>query len=175
MINITKTNRKGGFTLIETMVAITIFLITIFLVTQVYIETIRMERVAYGLLGRDNSVRYALELMARDIRMAKADSISISDSDTSDIFYDTLDMGVYYSGTSYSSVKYGLRNDRIERTGGFITSSGVTISELNFKKDDTYYQPRIIISFKASVGSSKPIFIQTSVTPRYPYIREISP
>ncbi|MCX6737108.1 MAG: prepilin-type N-terminal cleavage/methylation domain-containing protein [Candidatus Parcubacteria bacterium] len=172
MINIIKTNKKGGFTLIETMVAITIFLITIFLVTQVYIETIRMERVAYGLLNRDNSVRYALELMARDIRMAKADSISISDSDLSDAFYDVLDMGVYYSGNSYSTVKYELKNGRIERTGGFITGANVIISELNFEKDDTYYQPRIIISFKASVGSSS-IFIQTSVTPRYPYIREI--
>lgn len=66
--NFSKKN-LGGFTLIEVLVSVVIFLMTIMAISQIFISVIRSERVAYALLNSENNIRNNLELMARAIRM----------------------------------------------------------------------------------------------------------
>lgn len=66
--NFSKKN-AAGFTLIEVLVSVVIFLMTIMAVSQIFISVIRSERAAYALLNSENNIRNNLELMARGIRM----------------------------------------------------------------------------------------------------------
>jgi len=65
------TRYKRGFTLVEVLVSVGIFLLTIMAISQIFITVIRSERVAYALLNSENNIRNNLELMARTIRMGK--------------------------------------------------------------------------------------------------------
>ncbi len=70
------TRYKKGFTLIEVLVSVGIFLLTIMAISQIFITIIRSERVAYALLNSENNIRNNLELMAKTIRMGKNFSLS---------------------------------------------------------------------------------------------------
>jgi len=60
---------KRGFTLVEVLVSVGIFLLTIIAISQIFISVIRSEKLAYTLLNSENNIRNNLELMARAIRM----------------------------------------------------------------------------------------------------------
>jgi len=65
------TRYKRGFTLIEVLVSVGVFLLTILAISQIFITVIRSERIAYALLNSENNIRNNVELMAKTIRMGK--------------------------------------------------------------------------------------------------------
>jgi len=66
---INKRNNNKGFTLIEVLVATSIFVLTMMVLSQIFISVIRSEKLAYALLDTENIIRNNLEYMARAIRM----------------------------------------------------------------------------------------------------------
>jgi len=66
-----------GFTLLEILVSIAIFMIAIGAITSIFISGIILQRRVLAEQEIFNQVSYALEYMGRAIRMAKKDDISI--------------------------------------------------------------------------------------------------
>ncbi len=63
--------KRKAFTLIETLVSVTVFMVALVILSQVYINIVRSERVAYALLNSENNIRNNLEIIARSVRMGK--------------------------------------------------------------------------------------------------------
>lgn len=152
-----------GLTLIEVLVALSVFVLTLTALIQIYISSLRAERLAYSLLNAENSVRYALELMARDIRMGAGFSADGS----------SLSFTSYYGGNE-NNVIYRLDNKRLKRNEVFITPSSIVIEPLGTNafivyQDSLTQQPFVTIKLKASIterGKTYTFPLETSVAPR---------
>ena len=77
---INKRNNNKGFTLIEVLVATSIFVLTMMVLSQIFISVIQSEKLAYALLDTENIIRNNLEYMARAIRMGTKFSSSPDNS-----------------------------------------------------------------------------------------------
>ncbi len=165
----------GGFTLIEVLVAMTLFVATLVLLSQIYVSAMRSERVAYALLQNEESVRYALDTMSKTIRMGKGTSFNISDDKKS------LDFDYYYvdptgNNTGWQHITYTFENNTITRD--FLGAANLSLLPESVKitsgtfgltplKSDQ--QAEVTISFTAisKVGDREyPFQIRTAVTPR---------
>jgi prepilin-type N-terminal cleavage/methylation domain-containing protein len=91
------TRYKRGFTLIEVLVSVGLFLMTILAISQIFITVIRSEKVAYALLNSENNIRNNLEMMAKTIRMGKNFNLS---SDNQELCFD------YYLDNRWQSLCY---------------------------------------------------------------------
>ena len=80
------TRYKRGFTLIEVLVSVGLFLMTILAISQIFITVIRSEKVAYALLNSENNIRNNLEMMAKTIRMGK--NFNLSPYDGKELCFD---------------------------------------------------------------------------------------
>ncbi len=64
-------SKSKGFTLVEVLVSVSLFVMVMIALSQVYISVIRSERIAYALLNSENNIRNILESMARSFRLGK--------------------------------------------------------------------------------------------------------
>jgi len=78
-------NKKRGFTLVEILVAISIFSIVVAIATGGFISSLRTERQVSSLLSSQSNASLVLEQMAREIRTG---SLFCHDDGASDINYD---------------------------------------------------------------------------------------
>jgi len=86
-----KPKKLKSFTLVEVLVSLFLFVIITGILTQIYISTVRSERIAYVLLRDENIIRNELEVLARDIRMGKSFNLNGTG--------DGLDYKTYYDNT----------------------------------------------------------------------------
>jgi len=69
-MNISKLNKKrNAFTLIEALMAVTMFMTITTILVNIYVATIRSERIAYTILRDSDVTQNVLETIARAIRM----------------------------------------------------------------------------------------------------------
>lgn len=156
----------AGFTVPEMLVALTLFLIVVGATTGVFLSSYRSQRSAFAFLNVQNNIRYALEVMAREMRTGSG-----FQPDTNSIAF-TNQYG--------ESIVYRLSNGRIERSsnglaGPFapITAAEVTVSDFKIATFGLAagdgQQPRITISLKISsqVGTQQAeSVVQTTVSQR---------
>jgi len=161
---------QKGFTLVEVLVSVSLFVMAIIALSQVYISVIRSERIAYALLNSENNIRNGLEIMARSIRVGKEFEIS---SDNKELCFEysveevwekycyrfNLDDNILeksHGSSPYMSmlddqslkVKYG----QFYNKGGSSNSQSVII---------------IVLEVSTSVRQQEYLFnLQTAVTPR---------
>lgn len=163
----------AGFTLVEVLVAMTVFLLVMTAIINIYITTLRSERVAYALLNNESSVRSALEFISRDIRMGKNFSLVVKEG------IQCLNLTTYASGAGGEEVKYCFSSSDNAITRGpqnpldqqeeRITPINIIITNGSFQLVFNP-QPFITINFTAQVkvrDINYLIPITTSVTPRY--------
>lgn len=165
-LNFSKKN--SGFTLIELIVAIGIFIIVVSFAMQGFVQTIRTQRSIATLLSANSNASSALEQMAREIRIGA----SFSQSETSDIMF---------LNAANDTVTYRLNaaNRSIERDvngAGFfsITADDVGVLDLQFILFGIgvdLYPPRITIVLRVTpiglVGLDVPVVnMQTTVSAR---------
>jgi len=158
-------NTSKGFTLIETLVAISIFIITMVIISQIYISAMRAERITYALIQNEESVRYALDTMSKTIRMGRGFSGTGTE----------LSFDYFYKGNS-ENIVYSFDDNTIKRK--FMGSDLLPLlppevkienGKFDFEPQTSDKQAFVTISFRvvSTVGGRDYGFdVQTAVTPR---------
>ena len=171
---IKKQNNSQGFTLIELIVTLGIFVILISIVIGGFINALRGQRVAVGLMEINDNMGLVLEQMAREIRMGY-DFILVSGE-------------LRFTNSSNKSVSYRLNNnlndpnryaiERDEEGAGFepITAENIKIDKFNVfacgqnidltdlgvggcDGSGGVFQPRITLSMRIT-GKGKDVYIE---------------
>jgi prepilin-type N-terminal cleavage/methylation domain-containing protein len=178
---------SAGFTLIELIVSISLFTIIIMSTTQIFSLAISSQRSAIASQNVQESLKYFLEVINKEMRMAQKDTENIcgipegeifvisSDSNNNNIlrFKNYYDECVSYSLVVDPSVDTTQRF-KITRSAlsGFISPAKITIDHLYFiLKDTEDIQPMITLNLEAhALGETKfksKMTLQTSISSRY--------
>ena len=112
---------KKGFTIIELMVAMTIFIVVISISSGVFINSLNTQRAVLALMAANDNASLTIEQISREIRTG-------SQFQTNAIG-DRLD----FVSAGGNSVMYQLQNGAIIRNGEAMTASNVRIDYLLFK------------------------------------------
>lgn len=176
-------NDSKGATLVELMVAVLIFSIVMIAVIGILVSAIKANRRIITKQENIDNVRYAMEFMVKELRMAKqttpaSSSFSNKDGVFSDVMFYILDP----DGTNtLKSVKYSLSGDKIvrdfESSGNQpISPDNIKVTSLKFFINDWDLTPgggeapmvTIFIEMKGAQGSAaqETVQLQSAVSPR---------
>lgn len=149
---------RKGFTMVELLVSMSLFVIVISITSGVFIRSLRTQRVSVALIAANSNVGLAIEQMAREMRTGQ----SFSASGGSEITF---------TNAAGEPVSYRLNNSAVERNAKRITASNVIIDNLKFiLLPDPSYPPRITITIGVSPAnvsvSGIVINLQTTVSSR---------
>jgi len=186
-----KTSNKQGFTLMEVLVSVTLFSIIILSATNIFKLAIDAQRNAIATQNVQESLKYFLEVTAKEIRMAQKSEGVCPQVPFDEIYYvehitateDILSFKNFYG----ECVDYFLAHDGdsqrfvIRRKTGslaqsdFISPAKININDLHFYLDvgaiSSPKQPRVTLNLNAnSLDSGKlksNMTLQTSITSRY--------
>ena len=169
MINLL--NKRKSFTLIEALMAVAMFMIITTILINIYIATVRAERIAYTILRDSDVTQIVLETMARAIRMG-------SDFEVTD---QSLKFKTEEEGKSFITMfNYVSNNDKgwierikdVENANDTIRLIPENMSVEDFKFEilgNTDEQRIILVKFNVVsevYGSKYKTFVQTSIAPR---------
>lgn len=144
---------KKAFTLIESMVAVAIFAILIVSATSIFLSIIKSQRNTLSAKNAQESISYALEAMAKEIRMAKVDDGKCI---VTGRVYQVEEGGRRIKFRNYQNtcVTYEVIDKRLVITRGektaFMTPTSVKVDQLNFNlrnEDVEIQQPIVTLRF----------------------------
>jgi prepilin-type N-terminal cleavage/methylation domain-containing protein len=172
---------KKGVTLLELTVAVAIFSVVVLSAMQIFKMVIDGQQNAIAGQNLQESMRYALEVMSKEIRMAQKGTGGICYGLDDNVYL--TENGVlpgnelYLKSYKDECVRYQINNDRlkIERDGtsGFITPDEIAVSDLEFivTDIDSDQQARVTILMDVeAVGKEihkQSMKIQTTISSRY--------
>ncbi len=164
-------NKSRGFSLIEVLVASTIFALLISIVTGIFLGVVAAQRKTVAVRTLQDSVRYAIEAMSRDVRTGHGFSL-YSQSELR--FTSTIGGGI-------RRVSYRLNGNILEK-GVFsgsdyvfsaLTAGNLMVDYLNFylsgEPPGDRRQPRITVTLGATAGQGvqeTKVNIQTTLSQR---------
>jgi len=169
-----------GFTLVEMMVSMLIFSIIVGVVTGLFVSAIRLQKYNLAYQQLLNQTSYAMEYMARAIRMARKDDGTCGFSGKNYQWTDNSIEFQTYDGecqTFYLDLGNGLIKATKTGENGYndipLTSDNFRVKSLNFKVsgDDPGdgFQPRVTIFIEIEGRGRSPqprIEIQTTISQR---------
>ncbi len=167
-------NKRKSFTLIEALMAVAMFMIITTILINIYVATIRSERIAYTILRDSDVTQNVLESIARAIRMG-SDFESV---DGKNLKFVTEEEGTKFTTMFRYTYDENTKRGWIERIkdvnkpGDFIrlTPDNMSIEDFEFKVfGSSKEQENILIKFNAIsrvYGNDYKTFVQTAVTPR---------
>lgn len=166
-----------GFTLIESMVAVSIFALLIISATDIFLSIIRSQRNTLSSKNAQESVSYALEVMTKELRMAKIDDGTCGAAES---VYAVTEDGKQIKFRNYQDicVTYSLDSDRLKIRRGdseaFMTPPNITISRLNFyashlnvASEQPLITIRFVLSYLNTETGQQSLQVQTSVSSRF--------
>ncbi len=180
-INLKKKKEKRGFSLIEVLVSVSLFVVITMSATEIFKMVIEGQRDAIASQNVQESLKYFFEVIGKEMRMARRNDGSCSNVPAGEIFQvgsNSLGDVLYFKNYYGQCIAYQLVLDgeiqrfQISRDAnqGFISPQKINIEALRFSLDATG-QPVVTVSIKAwAVGedrSKSEMEIQTSVTSRY--------
>lgn len=136
-----KIKAERGVSLIELVVSITLFSVLILSATQIFKMVIDGQRSSISAQNVQENMRYAMEKMSKEIRMAQI-SNKTCDSAAINKVFNTADAGreLYFKNKNGECITYYLENNRLKimvgAVTGFITPAKVEVSNLKFYIDD---------------------------------------
>lgn len=161
-----KSEREKGFTIVELLVAVGLFLTLIAVLSGAFVEALRSERATLRLMAANDAASFVLEQIAREIRVGTDFSLSGPGE-------------LHFINSAGREVAYRAANSRIEKqvgASGFspVTPNTVRVEALRFaltgeSKTDNL-QPRVTIGL--AVGATGRDIegvatrVQTTITPR---------
>lgn len=174
---------QAGVTLMELVVAMGIFTVIMLTATAIFAMVIDGQQNSLASQNIQESMRYALEVMSKEIRTAQKNNGSCKGNNnyTPDpakkVFNSSGTNILYFVNKDNICVTYELVGGQIQVTrgavSGFLTPAKITISNLVFSIVDTAVaQPKvtILIDARMALGKSKNlqnIKLQTTVSSRY--------
>lgn len=183
-----------GFTLVEVLVSTALFAVIVVSVTSLFKLSIDAQREAMSVQNTQESLKYFLEMTAKEIRMAQRDGGVCDDVDDNKVFKinqsggsDTLYFKNYYGEcvsyyidadentiTRFTVRRYTPPGETAGRDlVDYISPGTININQLNFDLRDnvSYRQPLITINVRAQAvgasGDKSEMILQTSVSSRY--------
>jgi prepilin-type N-terminal cleavage/methylation domain-containing protein len=180
-----KRRAKKAFTLIEVMISVSLFAVIILSVTNIFKLSIDGQRSAIATQNVQESLKYFLEVTAKEMRMAQRDQGVCGDVPDNQIF--SVDTNLYGSVLYFKNyygecISYSLEADgenqrfQISRQSGvstqigFVSPSKIKIDSLHFIISSSS-QPMVTINLEASALDSAQftadMILQTSITSRY--------
>ncbi|MFH1427061.1 MAG: prepilin-type N-terminal cleavage/methylation domain-containing protein [Patescibacteria group bacterium] len=173
---------KKGVTLIELLVAVTLFAIIVLSATQIFNMVVEGQRSAIASQNIQESMRYAFEMMSKEIRMAQKDGVGVYDTCSlvgEDKVYDTnlARTELYFKNYHDECVIYyinsgGLmvqRNSEIAST----TPQALSVSNLKFYIIDDISSEQSQLTLKMDIEATgkelhkQTMKMQTTVSSRY--------
>ncbi|MDO8585017.1 MAG: prepilin-type N-terminal cleavage/methylation domain-containing protein [bacterium] len=158
--------QAAGFTIVELLIAVGLFLIVLSIISGAFIEALRTERATLRLMAANDTASFALEQMARDIRVGTDFSL-VGPSE------------LHFNDRVGTEAVYRLNAGRVEKRSGAgaftpITANTALVTTLHFalagELNTDSLQPRVTIAM--SVGATGrdiagvTTAVQTTVTPR---------
>src|SRR3989344_4813702 len=163
-----------GFTLMELLVAMTVFLVVIGLSSGIFLQTLRSQRVITRFSENMNNVTLALEQIAREVRTGFS-----FPQDTNDTYQKLAFQNGYGNYVSYMLLEAGeigsigrcenFQSASCQIAGDFesITSPDVDIENLVFFiQNDETRPPFVTIAAETLIDKSATLTLQTSVSSR---------
>lgn len=182
-INIKKSiNNRKGITLVESLVSVTLFAVIIISASQVFRINIEVERDALAAQSVQESLKYFMEVISKEIRTAQKDSGVCSNVSDDNVYTTNINTNeLYFKNDDGECVKYSLSlSDDIYRfeierdaLSDYATPHNVSITNLKFIVDDdlSTIQPLVTIKFDAQVTGkgvhTQPMKFETTVSSRY--------
>ncbi len=161
---------KKGFTTIELLVSMTLFVTIVSIATVSFITAMKSQRQLVSLMAATDSASLSIEQMVKEIR--SGGNFCPNSCVSGEIIFTTWQGEI---------VTYRLESGRLIRNSRSITADNVSIERLNFiisgNQPDDSYPPRITIILRAAVPQTGPIGVrevytdlQTTVSARNPEI-----
>jgi type II secretory pathway pseudopilin PulG len=145
-----KIKNFDGFTIVELLVAMGLFMVLVGIATGGFVKTLRTQKAIVGLMAANDNMNLALEQMAREIRTGYNFS-KISDSEFQ--FVNAHNQVVWYR-LNQGAIERGTEDVLLRRTYKKITADNVKV--INFKTElfgnnpGDGYPPRITISLSVT-------------------------
>ncbi|TAL48937.1 prepilin-type N-terminal cleavage/methylation domain-containing protein [Patescibacteria group bacterium] len=164
---------KQGFTLVELLVAVSLFLVIMTISLGAVISVLNAGRKSRAIKDVMTNLNFALEVMAREIKFGKNYGCSIA-------LCSNGDSQISLTSSAGASIIYRLNNNKIEKsTNGGSTYLAVTAPEITVQNLKFYIlgyqvsdgaQPRVLIMIRG-YGGNKPsaqssFILQTTVSQR---------
>ena len=133
MINLKRKNNEQGFTLIELLVAMAIFMIVIIAVIDIFAIGLGGSQRIFGRQNTQDSARFILESMGKEIRMSKINTAS-GQSDT---------LNITNSKGQTLNYVFDNANKQLTRDGAVLSSSNVEITGTFYVQKSGSIPPRV--------------------------------
>lgn len=185
--------RKEGFTLIEMLVVMSIFIVLIGVITGIFITGIKQQRNILAYQSVLDQTSYALEYMSRSLRLAKKELSAGTCLSQYGLNYEITDIQPGYPGLKFINVleyndcqAFFVKDGQLKYQKDLdispsppplnLTSNKIRVTSLKFdlegesQADDPPLQPRVTIFLEigseTSPGQWQKIKIQTSISQR---------
>lgn len=168
---------KKGFTLIEMMVAVSIFSLVIGASSGLLISSIKNQRRSLATQEILDQTSYLMEYMSRTLRMAKKDMAGTC-TGTPKLNYAFVGQCIKFRNYKDECQEFCLVGDRLQdKDGNYLTSDSLRVSNFSVilagqnQPPIDYFQPRVTIFLEINGKEESRIRIQTSVSQRNPDVR----
>lgn len=180
-------NNKEGMTLIEMIVAISIFVVLVFISSNIFITILSGQRRSIAHQNTQENMRYVYEVLGKEIRQAQRSDMDCystgTDTNTKRVYNTNPPKNaLYFKNKAGECVSYFLDGDvlMVRRGSGNVAATPVflKISGLSFEVVDNFVsgsaprvQPRVTFKMKAethtSVIDNIILYMQTTISSRY--------
>jgi len=168
-----------GFTLIEMLVVTAIFSVLMVVISGLFVSALRTEKIIFASKKVLGQTSYALEYMARALRMAKKDDTGACIPSGSN--YQLTANGIKFINALQGDdcQEFFLDGSQLKKATGSgifeLTSSDITISNLRFEivgeTQTDNLQPFVTVYLEANAEGTPVLEVQTSISQRNPDIR----
>lgn len=162
--------RQQGFSIIEMLIAASIFMIIMVVVSGIYIRVLDLQRRAQGAARVQENILYVIETMAREVRVSQ-----ITSGDDASCSSSTITLLHPVNGV----VEYQLSNGIVQRKEDIGSFEDLTSSEIEFTSfnmcvtgsgpDDQQARVTILLTAENATTQTRhkvPFTIQTTVASR---------
>ncbi|MEK7452623.1 MAG: prepilin-type N-terminal cleavage/methylation domain-containing protein [Patescibacteria group bacterium] len=166
---------KNGYTLIELMLAISIFSIAVSICVNMFINAIKLQRSAIAVQNVSDNGRYIMEIIAREIRTGKVNSFILNGTDDLSFQSNSPNRAgntlKFYLSLSGDQLMFDDNTADALEALSVTATNNVVVTFLRFEIQNSTKQPRITIflnvqSKNPPVDSQDEIYLQTTISPR---------